>query len=296
MCVEGSPQVDGLGRERILSSPLCDAYLHRTRAARGYAVAVWRGRHVTELTQLTDDEAAEFDRAVRAVARALERHYGAAKLNLLTLGNEQPHLHVHIVPRYLTDDAPGAPPRFMMVDEEQPPIPDAEYLEDVAALHRLINDLYAPPHELFNVQRVAVGAAAAMRDDRGRILLVRHSYGHLNWELPGGSAEPGETPERAAVREVREETGLTVVPEGIVAIYVETGHRLGEAMHIVVRCRREPADAEPRIASDEITDWRFVDPSDPPRPISDFTIRRMTDALAGGPPPSRLIERRRWLE
>ncbi len=40
------------------------------------------------------------------------------------------------------------------------------------------------------------------------ILMVRHEHGgRTYWTLPGG-VEPGETPEEAAVREVREETGL----------------------------------------------------------------------------------------
>ena len=55
-------------------------------------------------------------------------------------------------------------------------------------------------------------AGAVVRDDRGRLLLVRraHEPGLGTWSLPGGRIEPGESPEEAAVREVREETGLEV--------------------------------------------------------------------------------------
>lgn len=141
MCSEGSGETNGLGDLRVFAGTVCDAYLRRTDICRGYAVAVWRGRHVAELTELTDAEAAGFDRSIRTVARALERHYRPAKLNFLALGNAVPHLHVHIVPRFVTDPDPSRPPRFMMVDPppgEQSPIPDAVYLADVAALRRLI--------------------------------------------------------------------------------------------------------------------------------------------------------------
>ena len=40
----------------------------------------------------------------------------------------------------------------------------------------------------------------------GRVLLVQPRSGR--WQLPGGRLEPGESPRRAALREVREETGL----------------------------------------------------------------------------------------
>jgi mutator protein MutT len=36
------------------------------------------------------------------------------------------------------------------------------------------------------------------------------------WEFPGGKVEPGETPQQAAVRECREETGLNVAVVGLI--------------------------------------------------------------------------------
>ena len=42
----------------------------------------------------------------------------------------------------------------------------------------------------------------------GRLLLIS-TAGGKRWQLPKGRVEPGETSEQAAVREVREETGVT---------------------------------------------------------------------------------------
>jgi mutator protein MutT len=55
-------------------------------------------------------------------------------------------------------------------------------------------------------------AGAVVRDADGRLLLVRRANEPSRglWSLPGGRIEPGETAAAAAVREVREETGLDV--------------------------------------------------------------------------------------
>jgi ADP-ribose pyrophosphatase YjhB (NUDIX family) len=56
-----------------------------------------------------------------------------------------------------------------------------------------------------------------LREDR--ILLARHDCPTRHyWVLPGGAVEEGETPELAAVREVREETGLDVRVEKLLFV------------------------------------------------------------------------------
>jgi 8-oxo-dGTP pyrophosphatase MutT (NUDIX family) len=62
-------------------------------------------------------------------------------------------------------------------------------------------------------------AAACIRDEEGRILLLRRSDGDNLWGFPGGAMEPGEGVADTVVREVREETGLEVEPTAIIGIY-----------------------------------------------------------------------------
>ena len=47
-------------------------------------------------------------------------------------------------------------------------------------------------------------------DRKGRVLLVRHSYGSGEWMLPGGAPGRGEAPVDTAVRELREEAGCAL--------------------------------------------------------------------------------------
>ncbi|QDY75331.1 NUDIX hydrolase [Streptomyces qinzhouensis] len=57
-----------------------------------------------------------------------------------------------------------------------------------------------------------VAIAVITRAVDARVLLVRRRIpeGRIVWQFPGGKVEPGETPEETAVRETREEVGLTV--------------------------------------------------------------------------------------
>jgi mutator protein MutT len=59
---------------------------------------------------------------------------------------------------------------------------------------------------------------AVVHDATGRLLLIRRATdpGRGQWSLPGGRVEPGETDAEAVIRELREETGLEVVPGKLV--------------------------------------------------------------------------------
>jgi 8-oxo-dGTP diphosphatase len=112
------------------------------------------------------------------------------------------------------------------------------------------------------------------RDDR--VLLVHHTYGPCNWELPGGASEPGESVVETVVREVLEETSLAVLPEQVTGIYYDPEF---DAHHLAFRCRIN-GDDDPKPSSDEISECAYWALDALPRPISDFTVRRIEDALA----------------
>jgi len=139
MCAEGRPETVH-GNARVFAGHLSDAYLTRKDVGQpGYTVVVWRGgRHIADATELKEEEASTYFGEVLRVARAVERHYRPIKMNLEMLGNTLPHLHTHVVPRFLDDGAPGFPPLFMSRERDDEPIPEERYLRDVRALRALL--------------------------------------------------------------------------------------------------------------------------------------------------------------
>jgi 8-oxo-dGTP diphosphatase len=67
-------------------------------------------------------------------------------------------------------------------------------------------------------RRLLLVAAGALFDASGRVLITqRPNHKQLGglWEFPGGKVEPGEAPEAALARELREELDLTVEPDAL---------------------------------------------------------------------------------
>jgi 8-oxo-dGTP diphosphatase len=123
---------------------------------------------------------------------------------------------------------------------------------------------------------VGVGAVVI---DGSKVLLVRRGNEPLKgeWSLPGGALELGETLQQGVVREVREETGLVVVPAGIVEVLdritqdeVQQDGASGRVRyhyvlidfvcHVIDGAAREGSDADEVrwVAREELAEYRLA--------------------------------------
>jgi len=65
--------------------------------------------------------------------------------------------------------------------------------------------------------------ALVLSPDKKQLLMARESVDG-KWSLPGGWADVGFTPREVAVKEVKEETGLDVVPKALLAVFDKRMH------------------------------------------------------------------------
>lgn len=107
--------------------------------------------------------------------------------------------------------------------------------------------------------------AAALVDRDGQFLVQQRPAGKQHgglWEFPGGKVEPGETPEAALVRELREELQIDVSPEAVRPLSFTTEEaaerHLTLLLYIVAAWTGEPsptaADAIRWVSSESLRD------------------------------------------
>ena len=118
---------------------------------------------------------------------------------------------------------------------------------------------------------------AVVTDGRGRLLLIQrgHDPGAGLWSLPGGRIEAGETDAEALVREMEEETGLTVEPGRLIG-QVDRPGRAGDVLDI--RDYAATVTGGMLRPGDDAADARWVAPEDlAVLPVTEGLVEALTE-------------------
>ncbi len=104
-----------------------------------------------------------------------------------------------------------------------------------------------------------VDVRAVVFNEEGKILMVREKIDGL-WSLPGGWADVGYTPAEVAVKETREEAGLTVKAERLLAVFDKRCHHHPPDVHYAYKIFIECSIIDDTIDTGyETTDAGFFD-------------------------------------
>ncbi|RIV85763.1 NUDIX hydrolase [Aurantiacibacter zhengii] len=115
------------------------------------------------------------------------------------------------------------------------------------------------------------GVAVFIRDEQGRVLLIRQSYGSGGWTTPAGGAGLDEDPEHAIRREVREELSCELVELVLLHEGEDTMHGAPQR-NWVFHAR---ADRAPCPDRREVVEARWFHLDDLPFPLTGPTERRL---------------------
>ncbi len=120
-------------------------------------------------------------------------------------------------------------------------------------------------------------AVCAAINDRGKILITKRNLnpGYNKWALPGGFIESHETPEKACLRELEEETGVKGEIDRLIGVYVQKTKEYETVLVIgyVVRVVKE------RISlNNELKEAVFVNREDIPH-IPFLSHRKMIEEV-----------------
>jgi ADP-ribose pyrophosphatase YjhB (NUDIX family) len=126
-----------------------------------------------------------------------------------------------------------------------------------------------------------VGAGVLVEDDQGRVLLVRRRVnpGRGKWHIPSGFVEAGEHPREAALRELREETGLEVAIEELFGVYTYSDDPRGAGIWLCYRGHMIGGDLRP---ADDVSAVAFFAAAELPHEIAfPSTAAALADWQAG---------------
>jgi len=124
-------------------------------------------------------------------------------------------------------------------------------------------------------------AAGVIVPGRGGVLMVKRKYDPAAgaWCLPAGFIEYGETPERCAVRELREETGVEARLVGLFGVYAGLDDPRARTVLILYKAERTGGRLRP---GDDAVEARYFTPTRLPRWIAFASHRRALEEYRAG--------------
>jgi 8-oxo-dGTP pyrophosphatase MutT (NUDIX family) len=129
-----------------------------------------------------------------------------------------------------------------------------------------------------------MAAAAVILDEADRVLLVQPAYYPGRWLMPGGGAEPADSPRRACERELREELGIDITVGGLLAVDWIPARSQGfaELIYVFDGGRLTPRQIESiSIPERELTGYGFMALTDAAACLTKADGRRLMAARAG---------------
>jgi diadenosine tetraphosphate (Ap4A) HIT family hydrolase len=129
----------GDGGALVARTPLLRAVLIDEPDYPAFVRVIWNA-HVTEMSDLTEAQRAQLMKAVNAVETGLREIIAPDKINLASLGNQMPHVHWHVIARFV-DDAQFPQPIWAARQREPDPDRLAMCRQKLPALRARIIEL-----------------------------------------------------------------------------------------------------------------------------------------------------------
>jgi ADP-ribose pyrophosphatase YjhB (NUDIX family) len=141
-----------------------------------------------------------------------------------------------------------------------------------------------PPDWHASLPGVVLAAAGLIRDDSGRVLVVKPNYRDY-WTLPGGVCEFGEAPHAGCAREVEEEIGLRLPVGRLLAVDWQLpleiyGQQARPAVYFVFDCGVLHSMSGVRLQEEELDDCRFATERELSTLLAETTVPRIRAAIS----------------
>ena len=142
---------------------------------------------------------------------------------------------------------------------------------------------FVPPKEYYkNLAKKPVGSGVLLFNEAAKVLLVKPNYKDY-WQIPGGVSNRDESPEATALRETKEELGLTLGKIKLLCVDwgAATGEREDHFQFVFAGDTLQKADIQKiKLQTDELDEYKFFSIEQAVLKVSERLKKRLLRSLA----------------